>query len=102
MSYRINLDDDKQEWADYNLCDYNSLRELTNSCYWQLPVKLRGSDNRKILEFLILMDEEHAMTPENFWWIHYLKKKNPVEHPSWEELYEYLDITWAARSNPSQ
>ena len=78
MSWRTWLGADKQDWCDYNLCEYPSMEELCKEIKWQLPAKVFSPDRETVKKFLQIMDEEYYMLRNDFSiWI--------GNRPNWED-----------------
>ena len=91
MSDRAWLGSGTRDWADINLVDCKDLRNCAAQAAWHLPAKVYAEDPAILLQFFIHLDEDHAMEPQDFWHVA-IWGRELLEHPSWDELEEYLGV----------
>ncbi len=78
--------------CDYKLEPGESLEQFTRRVAWKLPAKLYGDDPELILEFLIILERDWSMRPDDFWFIG-IEGQEPALHPDWEQLEAYLKLS---------
>ncbi len=66
MSWRTWLGPEREDWCDYNLCDYPSLEALCDDAKWRLPAKAFAPNVEIMTNFLKIMEEQFYMPPDEF------------------------------------
>ena len=82
MSSRTWLGSNKQDWADYSLCEFSSMESLCQAAAWHLPAKAYAPDREIMARFLSVMENEHSMPWDEFW---HLKIGDPDHEDLWED-----------------
>jgi hypothetical protein len=95
MSWRVDLRKDSRcGWADWQLADYKFPWALAQESMWGLPHKITFNDPSILVRYLVALDRQHAMPPEEIWVIYWENPdgtlKAEIEHPTWAELKEWL------------
>ena len=66
MSYRTWLGEGELPFADFCLCNYESIRQLCAAASWRLPARAYSPDKDHMAEFLQIMEDEYCMLPKDF------------------------------------
>ena len=90
MSWRTWLGSGKQDFADYNLCDYPDLRALCNDAKWHLPAKVFAPDTDVMARFLTIMEDDFFMPPSEFSVL--VIENAPSDHERWKP-YEPVSVS---------
>lgn len=94
MSFRTWLGPDKMDWADYNLCDFDSIEKCAEAGYWKMPAKVYATHSETLQKYLDFTSK-NGMSPSEFWEIGIYPQGFPghldsVAHPDAEELEKLL------------
>jgi len=83
MSWRVWLGEGKEGWADWNRCDYLSLRALAQQCKWRTPLKIMGPKYQVDKLCKILMDDHDMDGDHIMCWVD--GKPEDYDPPAWKD-----------------
>ena len=95
MSWRVNLIPDIEDnFSDWTLRDYKSPWAIAKLSAWRLPHKVTFNNPSLLVKYLVALDRQHAMPPEEIWMVYYADSKghyiDHINHPTWPQIKTWL------------